>query len=143
MPWSDRDMHTVVLGALVADGRVLLALRSSRKQANPGVWDLPGGVVEAGESEFAALSRELSEELGVRIGPSAASHLARVVAQPADAPVQISAWLIETWHGTPVNVAQDEHDDVAWFDVDQMPPLAHEAVHEALVKAVSGRSTFD
>jgi 8-oxo-dGTP pyrophosphatase MutT (NUDIX family) len=44
------------------DGRVLLC-RLTYKQD----WDLPGGVVEAGESPQLAVSREVSEELGLEI----------------------------------------------------------------------------
>ena len=46
-------MLRVVVGALVRDGRVLLGQRSPSKRAYPDVWDLPGGVVEDGESETA------------------------------------------------------------------------------------------
>lgn len=53
----------VVCGVLVNDGKVFIGRRQS-KHAN-GVWEFPGGKVEAGESEAAALARELSEELGI------------------------------------------------------------------------------
>jgi hypothetical protein len=43
-------MHKVVVGALVREGRVLLVHRSPNKHAYPDVWDLPGGLIEAGES---------------------------------------------------------------------------------------------
>ncbi|WP_460691328.1 NUDIX hydrolase, partial [Nocardioides flavus (ex Wang et al. 2016)] len=43
-------MHQVVVGALVRDGRVLLVHRRPDKRANPGVWDLPGGVMEPGDA---------------------------------------------------------------------------------------------
>ena len=98
-------MHEVALGALVRDGRVLLAHRSPNKRAYPGVWDLPGGVVEAGESELDALTRELHEELGVQIATGSASHLCRLTAGPADEPALLSAWLVRVWQGTPANVA--------------------------------------
>ena len=59
-------MVTVVVGALVRGGRVLLAHRRPDKHAYPDTWDLPGGVMEDGESEHEALVRELREELGSR-----------------------------------------------------------------------------
>ncbi len=74
-------MYQVVLGALVIDRCVLLAHRSPNKLAYPGVWDLPGGVVEAGESELDALARELGAELGVQIATASVSHLGRVMSR--------------------------------------------------------------
>ncbi|XVX20745.1 NUDIX domain-containing protein [Actinomycetota bacterium] len=129
-------VHKVVIGALVRDGRVLLAHRSPHKQAYPGVWDLPGGVVEAGESELEALARELQEELGVQIATESVSPLGRVVAGPAADPAHISAWLVRGWQGTPANLAPDEHQDIGWFDLATLPALAHPLVEESLVTAV-------
>ena len=134
-------MHKVVLGALVDDRRILLALRSPRKRAYPGVWDLPGGVVEAGESELCALSRELREELDVEIDGATAFRLAEVEAAPAGDLARISAWLVRAWRGIPVNAAPDEHDALAWVDIDELPTLSHPEIHEALVRAVCGRAS--
>ena len=128
-------MHTVVLGALIREGRVLLVHRSPDKRANPDVWDLPGGVMEAGESELGALTRELHEELGVQIATGSASHLCRLAARPAEESVLLSAWLVPDWQGTPANVAPEEHDDIGWFRLEELPPLAHELVRTALLSA--------
>ena len=130
-------MHEVVLGALVREGRVLLAHRSTNKRAYPGVWDLPGGVVEAGESELGALRRELHEELGVHIATDSASHLCRLAAGPADEPALLSAWLVRDWQGTPANVAPEEHDDIGWFGPEDLPPLAHELVRTSVAAELS------
>jgi mutator protein MutT len=132
-------VHEVVVGALVRDGRVLLVHRRPDKRAYPDVWDLPGGQIEAGESELDALARELHEELGVRIATASASHLCRLVAGPADEPARLSAWLVGDWQGTPANVAPEEHDDIGWFDLDELPPPAHELVRTALLSAARGR----
>jgi 8-oxo-dGTP diphosphatase len=134
-------MHEVVVGALVRDGRVLLAHRSPDKHAYPDVWELPGGVIEAGESELSALARELHEELGVRIERRSASHLCRLIAGPAGDPALLSAWLVREWQGTPANVAPDEHVDIGWFGLEELPPPAHALVRTALVEAMrAGRS---
>ena len=129
-------MVEVVLGALVREGRVLLVHRSPSKRAFPDVWDLPGGVIEAGESELDALVRELQEELGVQIATGSASHLCRLTVGPAAESALLSAWLVRDWQGTPANVAPEEHDDIGWFDLEELPPPVHAAMRTALVEAM-------
>ena len=126
------------MGALVSGRRVLLVHRSAGKRAYPGVWELPGGVVEDGESELEALARELHEELGVDVATDTASHLCRLVVAPAGEPARLSAWLVRDWHGIPANLAPEEHDGLQWFDVDELPPPAHVPVRTALLDAVRG-----
>ncbi len=48
-------------------GRVLLLRRSLQDSFGPGLWGLPGGHLQPGESPEAALDRELREELGEAI----------------------------------------------------------------------------
>lgn len=61
-------MKPVVLVSAVAlidiDGRVLLAQRPEGKSM-AGLWEFPGGKVEAGETPEEALIRELHEELAI------------------------------------------------------------------------------
>ena len=57
-------MHDVV-AVLVEDRHVLLTHRSPTRVAFPGVWDLPSGHIEAGESTKQAVTRELHEELAI------------------------------------------------------------------------------
>ena len=60
----------VVAVALIdRDGRVLLAKRPKGKNME-GLWEFPGGKVDAGETPETALIRELQEELGVDIEAS-------------------------------------------------------------------------
>ncbi len=57
----------VVAAALIdADGRVLLAQRPKGK-ALEGLWEFPGGKMDAGEGPEDALIRELREELGITV----------------------------------------------------------------------------
>lgn len=100
------------------------------------MWDLPGGGIEEGESELGALARELHEELGVQITTGSTSHLCRVTAGPADSPALLSAWLVREWEGRPANVAPEEHQDIGWFRLDDLPPLAHELVRRELMSAL-------
>jgi 8-oxo-dGTP pyrophosphatase MutT (NUDIX family) len=129
-------MHQVVLGALVREGRVLLVHRRADKRAYPGVWDLPGGLVEEGESEQDALARELHEELGVRIAPEAVSHLCRWTDGSLGEPALLSAWIVRDWQGTPANLAPEEHDGIGWFACEELPPPVHMQMRTALVSAM-------
>ncbi|MDP3677446.1 MAG: (deoxy)nucleoside triphosphate pyrophosphohydrolase [Novosphingobium sp.] len=60
---------SVVCIALIDDlGRVLLQKRRPGSR-HGGLWELPGGKVEPGESAKAALVREIAEELGIAVAP--------------------------------------------------------------------------
>ncbi|XBQ14790.1 MAG: (deoxy)nucleoside triphosphate pyrophosphohydrolase [Oceanicaulis sp.] len=65
MAVSKQRLLLVAACALVdTDGRVLIAQRPEGKP-QAGLWEFPGGKVEAGESPEQAVIRELREELGV------------------------------------------------------------------------------
>ena len=61
-----RDLKVIVGAAIIKDGRVLACARSAPPEV-AGMWEFPGGKVEPGESETAALARECAEELAVRV----------------------------------------------------------------------------
>jgi 8-oxo-dGTP diphosphatase len=57
-------LKQVVAALIVRDGKVLICQRA-QDQPMPLKWEFPGGKVEPGEEEPAALQRELREELGI------------------------------------------------------------------------------
>jgi 8-oxo-dGTP diphosphatase len=59
-----------------AAGRVLLQLRDDIPTIPfPGMWAIPGGMLEPPETPLACIVREVAEELGVEIAPADATHL--------------------------------------------------------------------
>jgi 8-oxo-dGTP diphosphatase len=92
-------MILVVAAALYdSRGRVLIAQRPQGKHQG-GRWEFPGGKVAPGESESAALVRELREELGIEVGAS--RPLMRLQHVYPDRSVELSMWIVERFEGTP------------------------------------------
>jgi 8-oxo-dGTP diphosphatase len=61
-----RIIKVVVGAAIIRDG-LLLAAQRADPPSLAGRWELPGGKVDPGESDEAALVRECAEELAVQI----------------------------------------------------------------------------
>jgi len=64
-----------------------------------GQWEFPGGKVEPGEAEEAALRRELHEELGVQVG--AARALFELRHEYPERHVELSVWVVDEYRGEP------------------------------------------
>jgi 8-oxo-dGTP diphosphatase len=62
-----RAPRLVVVGAAIIQASRVLACARTGPPAVAGRWEFPGGKVEPGETEEAALVRECVEELGVRV----------------------------------------------------------------------------
>lgn len=105
----------VVAGAVLRGHRLLLAQRDY-PAAVAGLWELPGGKVETGESPNQALVRELCEELDVVVSVGAALH---DVVRP-DAGLTLVAMRAQIVSGTPRAV---EHRAVRWVGADELAGL--------------------
>ena len=75
-----------VSAAIVREGRVLVA-RRARPPAN-GVFSLPGGVVETGETLHEAVKREVMEETSITIEPVALAGFRETIVRDADGGVE-------------------------------------------------------
>jgi 8-oxo-dGTP diphosphatase len=103
-----------VVAAVVRDGDRILVTRRPDRPGQPGQWEFPGGKVEAGESEPAALVREIAEELGcgLEIGPLLLRHRHRY----PDLDVELAFYAAALPAGaTPVPLGVSE---IAWAPAD-------------------------
>ena len=89
----------VAAGALVrGDGYVLLQRRPDTKH-HGGLWEFPGGKVEAGETPEAALIRELAEELGIAV--VAPAPLAFASGSAGVRPLLLLLYVVRRWRDEP------------------------------------------
>lgn len=141
---SFTPMLVVAVALAGASGHVLLQ-RRHRSAIHGGLWEFPGGKVEAGESPECAAVRELHEELAVRIEPASlipvafASGMTEGGSGPPR-PLVILLYACTTWDGAP---HAREHEAIAWHLPETihrlpMPPLDY-PLADALCAFMAGR----
>ncbi len=114
----------VVAVALVdADGRILLARRPEGKKL-AGLWEFPGGKVDAGERPEQALIRELAEELGITVKEPCLAPLTFASHAYDDFHLLMPLYLCRRWEGIARGA---EGQELAWVRVHDlrsypMPP---------------------
>jgi 8-oxo-dGTP diphosphatase len=128
----------VVAAAFVdPQSRVLIAQRPLNKQLG-GLWEFPGGKVEAGERPDDALIREVREELDVEVERAALEPLAFASHAYDEFHLLMPLYIVRRWRGEPRAV---EAPALAWASpldlrTYAMPP-ADEPLVEALVRALA------
>ncbi len=107
------DLPIVLVSAVAlvdSDGRVLLAQRPEGKSM-AGLWEFPGGKVDAGETPEFALMRELEEELGIETRPTCYSPIAFASHSYDDFHLLMPLFVCRTWRG---EVEAKEHQALKW-----------------------------
>ena len=130
--------RAAVSAAIFRDGRVLLVQRSRPPSA--GVWSLPGGHIEPGETALDAIHRELREETAIfaRIAEIAG---VKDVIHRTDSDVLLFHRVVIVFCGEWLSGEPEAGDDAAavgWYDPDALAGLA---TTEGLAEIVQSAKT--
>ncbi len=107
--------YLAVSAAIVRDGKVLLV----RRARNPalGIYTLPGGGVETGETLMQAVTREVREETSLTVEPVALAGHREVIVRDAQDRIErhfVIMCYAARWRSGEV-VLNDELDDARWL----------------------------
>ena len=132
----------VAVGAIVnSQQQILLALRPDHVHQG-GLWEFPGGKVEAGESVQQALVRELQEELAIL--PTSFSPLIEIHHDYADKSVFLDVWWVDEFtengvrpYGSdPIDSLGQEGQLVRWVAASDLATYTFPEANTPIVEAV-------
>ena len=120
----------VVACALVdSDNRVLVTQRPEGK-ALAGLWEFPGGKLEAGERPEPALIRELSEELGIAVKENCLAPLTFASYAYPEFHLLMPLYICRRWEG---QVVSAEGQALKWVRPGKLRELAMPPADEPLI----------
>ena len=133
-PTPEPDFLEETCAVIVRQGKLLLAQR-----AQSGLWELPGGKAEPGETLSACLARELSEELAVtaQVGPCLATQEGLT---PQGHPLRLHAFACRLNGQSPQPL---EHRALAWREPSQALGLKLCPTDRALLERLKSAGELD
>jgi 8-oxo-dGTP diphosphatase len=119
--------------AVIVDdrNRVLVSRRHDHAHQG-GLWEFPGGKLEAGESVLQALGRELKEELGLQV--QEACPFTRIRHDYADKAVLLDVWKVLRFKGRARGL---EGQPIAWRDLTELRAEDFPAANVPIIRRLS------
>ena len=122
----------VAVGVVLREEKVFIALRPKAKHKG-GFWEFPGGKIEAGESAFDALRRELKEEIDIEV--ISAEPFTEIIWDYPEKTVQLEVMVVRDFQGEPKG---KEGQETIWAPLTQLKnysfPEANESIVDLLVR---------
>jgi len=121
----------VAVGVILNTQQKILISHRAKHLHQGGLWEFPGGKVEAAESVQVALSRELSEELGISV--KACSPLMKVEHDYGDKQVLLDVWIVDQVEGQACGC---EGQAIKWVMAAELDNYTFPVANQAIVKKV-------
>ncbi len=130
-----KRVHVVAAIIVDAQQRVLIARRPEHLHQG-GLWEFPGGKLEAGETALQALQREIREELALDVID--AFLFQQIAHDYPDKSVLLEFWQVTQFSGEPRGL---EGQPIAWVEAQALRnyafPAANVPVVDALVESLA------
>ena len=124
-------MH-VAVGVISDGGHRILVSRRPEHVHQGGLWEFPGGKVEAGETVEQALRRELLEELAIDV--RACQSLLTIQHDYTDKSVFLDVWWVSAFDGEPQG---REGQPWRWVDASELHTLDFPAANQPIPAAIT------
>lgn len=124
------EVH-VAVGVVLDDTHQILITKRAADSHQGGLWEFPGGKVEAGESVTQALARELKEELGIE--PGRTSSLLQVKHDYGDKQVLLDVHVVWDFSGTAAGL---ENQPLLWVPFSALSQYRFPAANVPIVEAI-------
>jgi ADP-ribose pyrophosphatase YjhB (NUDIX family) len=128
---------------LLRRGNKVMLLRRANTGYKDGMYSLPAGHLNGGETALAAVVREANEEVGLALNPAQLTlrHTMHRKAEPGNDTGMERLDLffdIREWAGEPVNAEPHKCDELHWAALDNLPPDVIPEVRQALQHIQAG-----
>jgi mutator protein MutT len=119
-----RNRHRTIIDVhllLVHEGQILLGRRQCTGYAD-GLWHMPSGHVEAGESARDGLLREVTEEIGIVLSRDVLTLVHTMHRAHPDEEARLGLFFEATsWNGEPTNCEPHKCAELRWFPLTALP----------------------
>ena len=138
-PLAIDEDHIHVVAAIIwkrEDPRLLLIAQRQKGKHLQDHWEFPGGKLEAGESRWQALQRELEEEICIK--PTRGKPYMQVYYRYPERNVLLDVWIVEDYAG---KVAAGEQQSLRWIEVAQIDDYHYPPADGPIIEAIKSSVT--
>ena len=137
MEKTDYGFNKVAVYGLLRRQMQYLMLRRANTNYMEGMYSLPAGRVEPGETLTGALVRELKEEIGITVVREALKpvHFAQRV---PDSYIDVF-YEVSSWEGDPYNAEPGKASDLDWFFRESLPEDTIPFIRQVIGRIITGQ----
>ena len=123
----------VAVGIIYNPQRQILIAKRAKHKYQGGLWEFPGGKVEAGETVRQALDRELQEEIGIEV--ITASPLRKITHDYDEKQILLYVWRVTEFKGV---AKGNEGQTVRWIATEEFSDYHFPEANSTIIGQLTG-----